>query len=56
MTKGELTTRPGDVRLVVHPPLATTATREPHPDAMRELAARVREIVRVEVEAEAAAG
>jgi len=56
MTKGELTTRPGDVRLVVHPPVTTTATREPHPDAMRELAARVREIVRVEVDAEAAAG
>jgi 1-acyl-sn-glycerol-3-phosphate acyltransferase len=56
MTKGELTTRPGDVRLVVHPPVTTTATREPNPDAMRELAARVREIVRVEVDAEAAAG
>jgi len=56
MTKGELTTRPGDVRLLVHPPVATTATREPNPDAMRELAARVREIVRVEVDAEAAAG
>ncbi len=55
MTKGELTTRPGDVRLIVHPPVPTTAEREPNPEAMRELAARVREIVRVEVDREATA-
>lgn len=55
MRKGELTTRPGDVRLVVHAPLPTVATPEPRPDDMRDLAARLREIVRVEVDAEAGA-
>jgi 1-acyl-sn-glycerol-3-phosphate acyltransferase len=56
MRKGELTTRPGDVRLVVHPPMALTADPEPTPDTMRDLAARVREIVRQPVDAEARAG
>lgn len=56
MRKGELTTRPGDVRLLVHSPLPTVATPEPDPEAMRALAARVRDIVRGEVEAEAASG
>ncbi|MEZ5421203.1 MAG: lysophospholipid acyltransferase family protein [Vicinamibacterales bacterium] len=56
MTKGQLTTRPGDVRLIVHPPLATHAVREPNPEAMRALAAEVREIVRGEVDAEAGRG
>jgi 1-acyl-sn-glycerol-3-phosphate acyltransferase len=56
MQKGQLTTRPGDVRLIVHAPLPTTATRDPEPEAMRALAARVREVVRLEVEAEAATG
>ena len=54
MRKGELTTRPGDVRLVVHPPVVITAEREPNPEAMRDLAMRVREIVRPEVDQEAA--
>ena len=53
MRKGEITTRPGDVRLIVHAPIVTAASREPHPDAMRELAARVREVVRTPVDAEA---
>lgn len=53
MRKGELTTRPGDVRLVVHAPLPVAADPEPAPDMMRELAARVREIVRQPVDAEA---
>lgn len=53
MTKGGLTTRPGDVRLVVHAPVPTVASRAPEPDAMRALAARIREIVRVEVDREA---
>ncbi len=53
MRKGELTTRPGDVRLIVHAPVVVAAEREPQPEAMRELAARVREIVRVAVDAEA---
>ena len=41
MRKGELTTRPGDVVLVVHPPVATAADPDPSPETMRELAARV---------------
>ena len=56
MRKGELTTRPGDVRLIVHAPVPTVATPEPVPDEMRELAARLRETVRAEVDAEAARG
>ncbi len=55
MRKGELTTRPGDVRLIVHAPLTVAANREPSPDLMRDLAARVREIVRQPVDAEARA-
>ena len=54
MRKGELTTRPGDVRLVVHAPLPLAADPEPSPDRMRDLAARVRDIVRQPVDAEAA--
>ena len=53
MRKGELTTRPGDVLLIVHPPVATTATDEPSPEAMRALAAEIREVVRPPVVAEA---
>jgi 1-acyl-sn-glycerol-3-phosphate acyltransferase len=56
MRKGELTTKPGDVRLVVHAPVATTAAREPSPDGLRALAQSIRETVRGEVEAEAARG
>lgn len=54
MTKGELTTRPGDVRLVVHAPVQTTVNAEPTPDDLRALATRLRDVVRVEVDAEAA--
>jgi 1-acyl-sn-glycerol-3-phosphate acyltransferase len=47
MWKGRLTTRPGDVTVTIHPPIATAGlTRE---DA-RELAERVRGIVRREVD------
>jgi 1-acyl-sn-glycerol-3-phosphate acyltransferase len=56
MRKGELTTRPGDVVLVVHPPVATTATSEPAADAMRALAEQIRAIVRPPPDEEAAAG
>ncbi|MGD9903208.1 MAG: lysophospholipid acyltransferase family protein [Vicinamibacterales bacterium] len=56
MRKGELTTRPGDVLLVVHPPVATTATAEPTAEDMRALAARIRAVVLPPVEAEAATG
>jgi 1-acyl-sn-glycerol-3-phosphate acyltransferase len=52
MRKGELTTRPGDVLLVVHPPVATTADADPSPETMRELAVRIREIVRPPADAE----
>ena len=55
MRKGQLTTRPGLVRLIVHDPIATTARPEPAPAEVRELARRVREIVRPEPEAEAQA-
>ena len=54
MRKGELTTRPGDVRLIVHAPIAVTADTAPTPDVMRALAVRVHEIVRPAPDAEAA--
>jgi 1-acyl-sn-glycerol-3-phosphate acyltransferase len=56
MRKGELTTRPGRVTLVVHAPLPTEAHPSPPADQVRALAARVREIVRPPVEVEAGAG
>lgn len=56
MRKGELTTRPGEVRLIVHAPVPTVATSEPVPDEMRELAAALRDVVRAEVDAEADRG
>lgn len=56
MRKGELTTSPGDVRLIVHAPVPTIAAAEPDPDELRALASRVRDIVRGEVDAEAARG
>jgi 1-acyl-sn-glycerol-3-phosphate acyltransferase len=55
MRKGQLTTRPGLVRLIVHDPIATTARPEPAAAEVRELARRVREIVRPEPDAEAQA-
>jgi 1-acyl-sn-glycerol-3-phosphate acyltransferase len=54
MKKGELTTRPGRVQLVVHEPIATVATDEPSMHDVREIADRVRGIIRPSVEAEAA--
>jgi len=56
MTKGGLETRPGDVRLIVHAPVPTSGDPEPQPEATRELAAKIRDIVRVAVDAEAATG
>jgi 1-acyl-sn-glycerol-3-phosphate acyltransferase len=53
MTKGQLTTRPGDVTLIVHDPVPTAAVAEPGPEAMRALAARIRDLVRPPVDAEA---
>ena len=54
MKKGELTTRPGHVTLIVHDPIETAANAEPSVQQVRELADRVREVIRPEVEAEAA--
>ena len=54
MKKGELTTRPGHVKLIVHAPIETTANPEPSVTEVRELADRVREVIRPAVEAEAA--
>jgi len=54
MKKGELTTRPGRVRLIVHAPIETPAIAEPAVHEVRELADRVRDVIRPSVEAEAA--
>ena len=56
MKKGELTTRPGYVRLIVHAPIETAASAEPSVQQVRELADRVREVIRPAVEAEASRG
>lgn len=53
MKKGELTTRPGHVTLIVHEPIAPDANLEPSAAQVRELADRVREVIRPAVEAEA---
>ena len=55
MKKGELTTRPGHVTLVVHEPIETVANEQPAVAEVRALADRVRDIIRPPVEAEAAA-
>jgi len=56
MKKGELTTRPGHVRLIVHDPIETVATAEPPTSAVRALADRVRAVIQPPVEAEASRG
>jgi 1-acyl-sn-glycerol-3-phosphate acyltransferase len=53
MKKGELTTRPGHVRLVVHDPIQAEANIEPSVADVRALADRVRAIIAPPVEAEA---
>lgn len=53
MKKGELTTRPGRVTLIVHDPIETEANAEPTVLEVRELADRVREVIRPAVEEEA---
>src|SRR5262245_49189021 len=45
MRKGELTTRPGDVTLIVHDPIETAPTPEPAVEDVRALANRVRAII-----------
>jgi hypothetical protein len=42
------------VQLIVHDPIATVAQEHPSTHAVRELADRVREVIRPAVEAEAA--
>ena len=53
MRKGELTTKPGSVRVIVHDPIRTHASHEPDMREVRALAARVRDVVRPPVEEEA---
>jgi 1-acyl-sn-glycerol-3-phosphate acyltransferase len=55
MRKGQLTTRPGHVTLIVHAPIATAANPDPAPGQVRDLARRVREIIRPAPDAEAQA-
>ena len=55
MKKGELTTRPGHVTLIVHEPIETALNPEPSVKEVRDLADRVREVIRPAVEAEATA-
>jgi 1-acyl-sn-glycerol-3-phosphate acyltransferase len=55
MKKGALTTKPGRVSVIVHDPIETVAKAEPSVQEVRELADRVREVIRPAVEAEAAA-
>jgi len=54
MKKGELTTRPAHVELIVHEPIETVATEQPGTQDVRALADRVRDVIRPSVEAEAA--
>lgn len=53
MRKGELTTRPGHVTLIVHEPIDTIANPEPSVQQVRLLANRVRDVIRPAVEEEA---
>ena len=58
MRKGELTTKPGRVTVIVHEPVQLAAAAEPSVAQVRALADRIREVIRpaVESEARAAAG
>ena len=53
MKKGELTTRPAHVTLVVHDPIDTAANAEPSAAQVRVVAEQVRDVIRPAVEAEA---
>ena len=53
MKKGELTTKPGQVTVIVHGPIETAANPEPSVAEVRELADRIRDVIRPAVEAEA---
>jgi 1-acyl-sn-glycerol-3-phosphate acyltransferase len=54
MKKGELTTKPGQVTLIVHDPIPTVPNPEPSVPEVRALADRIREVIRPSVEQEAA--
>lgn len=54
MTKGRLTTRPGEVAVTIHAPIPTTAAAEPNIREVRALAQHVRAILAPPVEAEVA--
>jgi 1-acyl-sn-glycerol-3-phosphate acyltransferase len=56
MKKGELTTRPGHVTVIVHEPMAMGATPEPSIAEVRQLADRIRQVIRPSVEEEATRG
>lgn len=53
MKKGELTTKPGRVTLIVHDPIETVPNPEPSVTEVRQLANRIRAVIRPSVEAEA---
>jgi len=53
MRKGQLTTRPGHVTLIVHDPIATTANPDPPIREVRALTNAVRALVRPPADAEA---
>jgi 1-acyl-sn-glycerol-3-phosphate acyltransferase len=53
MQKGELTTRPGHVTVIVHPPIDMAPNADPSLADVRALADRVRDVIRPPVEAEA---
>ncbi|HYB95911.1 MAG TPA: lysophospholipid acyltransferase family protein [Vicinamibacterales bacterium] len=53
MKKGELTTRPGHVTLIVHDPIQMEANAEPTVEQVRQLADRIRDVIRPSVEHEA---
>lgn len=53
MKKGRLMTCPGDVELIVHAPVPTTAAEEPAPSIVRALATQVRDTIAPPVDAEA---
>ncbi|MEO8680446.1 MAG: lysophospholipid acyltransferase family protein [Vicinamibacterales bacterium] len=53
MKKGQLTTRPGHVTVVVHDPIVTASNPEPSTAEVRALADRARSVIAPPVEAEA---
>ena len=53
MRKGQLTTRPGHVTLIVHEPIETAVNPEPSMVEVRALARRVRDIIRPPADLEA---